>query len=257
MKKIISIFILSLIILPLMSCKNNSPADTVLPSPTESKEIVSLTPTPEPTLSEQDKVTLEEYNKLFSYCKSYNDWYAVMLLKGMLEEEKITSKQFSAIFDIEAFQKAKDFDEKTWGNIQSQLTNIKDIINGQSNNLNKSEMDSFYNYLCSASKQNTVLISMFDSSEVVERLVNAISDIKKWFNTPNEENFLPVEKTLTSKDVTPAEVMILSCYLFNSPELPDMISTEKGNLESSVFLGERNITIYSNQAYEELFDLNQ
>lgn len=257
MKKIIAVFMLSLIIFSFVSCKSNSPAETVQPSPTQSKEIATPTPTPIPTLSEQDKVVLTEYNKLFSYCKSYNDWYAVLLLKGMLDEEKITSKQFAAIFDIETFQKAKDFDESTWADIQSQLTSIKDIINGQSKNLKESDMDIFYNYLCSASKQNTVFIAMFDSPEATGRLANAITDINKWFNTPNEDNFKLVEKAFLLEDVTPGEIMILSCYLFNSPELPDMISTEDGDLESSVFLSDHNITIYSNQAYEKLFDLNQ
>lgn len=243
MKRVIYILLSGVLFLGIVSCqaKETITEGSITTPKYSSEETFIPSRTNKPVLSEQDKKIVSKYNELLYYCQNYNDWYAALLLKEMLDKEEITLDQFSALFDIDFFNKAKEFDDKLWKQIQNQLEDIANIINGQQNNINETDMNNCYNYLCSATQQNTIFLTMFESKETIDRLILTVNDLHIWFNSPTEDNFIPIKKKFLSEDMTSGEIIMLSCYLYNSPKLPSEVQTGTGNVDSSTYLDEQGI----------------
>jgi hypothetical protein len=242
MKKYIFILLSVILILALISCQAT---ETVSDSKetTGNTPIITSTPsrTKKPVLSEEEKANVSRYNELFSYCQEFNDWYAAVLLKEMLVQGKITYDQFSAIYEIDFFYKAKKFDDNLWMQIKNQLNEIADTINGHTNDISETDMNNYYNYLCSSAKQDIFYLSMFESKDKIQRMAQAVNDIHVWFKNPTEENFIPIQNTFLSGDLSSGEIVMLSCYLYNSPRLPDKVESEIQYIDSLVYLNEHGV----------------
>ena len=253
MKKIVFLLLSVIFFLALISCQAKE-AVTDSKETTENTSIKTSTPsrTKKPVLSEEEKTNVSRYNELFSYCQMFNDWYAAVLLKEMLDVGEITYDQFSAVFEIDPFNKAKDFDDKLWMQIKNQLNEVASVINGHTNDISKTTMDNCYNYLCSSAQQDTFYLCILESQGKIQRMAQAVNDIHVWFKNPTEENFLPIQNTFLSEDLSSGEIVMLSCYLYNSPKLPSEVESEAQYVDSLVYLNEHEINKYGDQAIIEL-----
>lgn len=257
MRKVLCLFMIALMILVITACDDNadntSQDESVMPSqvhvPQPSEPIAAATP--KPTLSEEEKETISRSNELLSYCGEYNDWYAAVLLKDMYDNNEITQEQFSELYNISGFESAKDFDDIVWKQIKDHLASISSIINAEAVP-SETDMEAFYNYLCSSAQEGTAFITLFNTQGKKDNVKSGINDIRKWFNDPSEDNFALVQEAVSSKALTPGEVLLLGSQLYYSPDLPETVPAENGDVESSVYLDDKGIDGLIDMAYNEI-----
>ena len=224
MKKIIAIFS-CVILCSLIGC---SPVDTV----EESMPIISTitilseeqaSPTPNPTLSEEEKENTNSYNELLSICEKYNDWSAALLIKTMYEEGRVTKDQYYKLFSISAFSDAKDYEEEFWIKIESYIGNISNVINGVGQ-ATEEDIQNLFQDLRNSIQQGTIYIAIFDSQEKIDRVTEGITCIDNWLMQNTEEYFAAVLSFLNSDELSTGEKVLLYCYLFYNPNLPEDIN---------------------------------
>lgn len=255
MHRILCVFVIILILFIITSCTDNISQDksdltteVYEQQPSES----TVTATPKSTLSEDEKRTISRLNEYLSYCRDHNDWYAAVLLKEMYDNGEITQEQFSELYNISAFENAKDFDDEVWKQIKDHLVNISSILNEETVSCNETDVKAFYNYLCSSAQKGTVYITLFNTQEKKNNIKSGIDYIRKWFKDPSEDNLALVKEVLSAEALSPGEVLFLGSQLYYNLDLPETISAENGVVESSVYLDDKGFDVLIDTAYNKI-----
>ncbi len=245
--------LLALIIFALMSCAiacdNESTAVTNLESITTTTVIATPPPTltPKPTLSEEEIRIKQEYNDLVDICEKYNDWSAVLLIREMYKAGKISENYFKSLNSIEAFNGMKDYNEETWGEYESQIRRVSDILNG------KSKDEGFiYEHLSRMTKYKTVYVMLFDTEEKRENIIFGVSCINAWFLNPSKEKFNSIKQIYFSDKLTPGEILVLSCYIQYHPDKPSVVLDGDKKIDLEDYLKKNGILELSQNALKML-----
>lgn len=214
-------------------------------------EQLSSSPPPKPTLSEQEIKNREEYNELMDICERYNDWSAALLIRDMYNKGIVTQNQYAKLYSISAFEGIKDFSEELWSQIQNQLNSASNVLNEKENSMDR---DALYAYLSNASQQGTVYIKLLDSQEKQDRMIRSVAYIDRWFDDPTEQNFERVEQDYFADELTPGEIILLSCHMQYHFNRPDKVLREKKMVDAIVFLEERGIMEHAQNALDILYN---
>ena len=256
MKKVIVILLCGVLCI-LFGC---SPNETVVESATSISTNTTLTeapasPTPKPTLSEEDKENINKYNELLGLCEKYHDWSAAILIKTMYEEGKITEDQYYELFSISAFLEAKDYDEEFWLKIKSYIESISDVINGVGETTEE-DIQTFYQNIGNAVQQGSIYIAIFDSQDKIDRVSKEITYIDNWLIENTEDNFTVVLSFLNSEELCPGERIVLYCYLYYNPNLPQDIDSNGKKVTVTEYFNNNGLEGYLDSVGEELLSLN-
>ncbi len=247
MKKIAWLFVMLIMLLAFAACAGEPDSNEEDVTETPVAPTLTPPPTPKPTLSEEDIENRERYDELITIAERYNDWSAALLIREMLSDGKITESQYSKLFSIAAFKDAKNFKDAIWDKTKSQFSDVADVLNGTSKDMDK---DEFYKFLFDASQHRTVYIMLFDSREKQERVIRGISSIDEWFEEPTDEKFDAFTEFYFSDDLTPGEVILLNCYLQSHPNCPAEISGKP----TSKYLTSKGIQEHADRALGELYN---
>lgn len=255
-KHIMIIVVLIVLLLSFVSCskqvedvEGNHTPDITDESPVQqTQEVSEPTPTPKPTLSEEEIRVIEKYNELIGYCKYYNDWSAAVFVKGMYDYGAISEADFYELASIPGFEDIGEFSDEAWKRIAKHTETLSLILNGKLEELDDEGMEDFYQSLCDASQKGTVYINAFDSMEKQERVIKGVALINKWLDDPTQENFELVKEVYFSEDLTPGEIILLYCHMYYSNG--EVIE------DKQEFLDNQGIKEYADEAYNNLLELN-
>ena len=90
---------------------------------------------------------------------------------------------------------------------------------------------------------------LFDSMEKQGRVVRGVSSIDEWFEEPTDEKFNAFTELYFSDDLTPGEIIVLSCYLQYHPNCP----AEIGRKQTSKYFASKEIQEHAGRALEKLY----
>ncbi len=221
MKKTLCILLCTAMILSLCACTaapaEQTPASTPVstPEPTPSPT-PKPTPTPEPTLSPEEieaAKNMEEYDKYKMYYQTYGDEYALLFIKDMLDEGKITPDMLDGLNgSFGTFS-----DDMTWHFFRKTYEEQLNIINGKLEKMYPEALATVFNtYLHDDSLLGIVHITLLDTEEKRERFINGIEIINAFYESPTDENRIKMEDVFFAEDLTPGEIRMLFSWIWSS-----------------------------------------
>lgn len=220
---------------------------TTVPTQNVSQESSEQLSVPEPTLTEDPQKTLEKYNSLLDEGSKYNDWSAAVEIKKMHDAGEISEEQLSALVFASEFREIRNLTDEQWAQTIEQVNNIADILNGKRKDVDEAGMDEFYENLCMAAQQDRVYINALGTQEQKDRVSEGIIYINHWLRESAEQGFDVVKQYFFSDELTPAEVILLSCHMYYA-------TSENENRTD--FLDSQGIKDYTDEALTELLSEN-
>lgn len=253
MKRVIIIIIIVVLLISSISCakqiaeENNTITIAPVPKENDSIETTGYSSAPESTPQKDQDMMLKEYNGLLENCREYTDWSAAVLIRDMYNDEKISEEHYTELASVSGFLGTQDLNDGLWVQVKKHIERISNILNGQQKDLDKAGLDRFYQELCIDSQQDIVYINALDSQEKKDRVLKSIRYINEWIDEQTEENFDNVKIVFFSDELTPGEVIILSCYMYYAK------GQDKKRIE---FLDNQGFKDYTDDALFNLFNEN-
>ncbi len=274
MKKYCITLLAVLLIFSFTACTAAPAEQTPAPTPVSTSEptpspTLEPTPTPEPTLSpeeiEQAK-NIEEYEKYKMYYRTYGDDFALLFIRDMLDEEKITEDMFNeAMIIIKNGNPVETgpADELTWETFRLDYEERSSILYGKQEKMYSEALSFVINSLWDYASEGKIPITLFDSEER-ERVLAGIEIINDFFQSPTDENREQIEDMFFSEELTPGEILLLFTWISSSPDVVQIKEVRVGGKKYSlsdylskviekygVSMGKRYV-----EAYETLIELN-
>jgi len=184
-------------------------SETATPSPT-----AEPTPTPEPTMSPEEieqSENMAEYEKYKMYYKTYGDDFALLFIKDMVDEGKITADMLDNINGtLGTFT-----DEETWNSYFAVYREYVAILYGEMEEMYPEGFNAVDASLVESSDQGILRVTWLETDEERERLIDAVDAINQWHENPTDENRVKMEDAYFSDDLTLAEDEILFNWMLS------------------------------------------
>lgn len=186
-------------------------SETATPTPT-----AEPTPTPEPTMSPEEIEEAEnmaEYEKYKMYYETYGDELALVFIKDMLDEGKITADMLDDLNGpLGTFT-----DKATWEIFYSMRDEWTAILNGELEEMYPDALDTINTNLYEDCIQGILHITLLDTEEKRQRVISGAEIIDEFYANPTDVNRIKMENMLFSEELTPGEIRLLFTWLWNCP----------------------------------------
>ncbi len=206
------------------------------------------------------KENKDEYEKYKGYYEKYKDDFALLFIKNMVDEGKITPEMLDSINGT----LYTGTDEATWEMYREIYEEWSSILNGKQEEMYPEALDAVNNQLYEEAAQGIIHITLFDTEEKRQRVMNGIEKISEFYVNPTEGNREKMEDMYFSDDLTPGEIDMLFTWILANPNVDNVKTVTINGKEYTMgdyltidierygtSMGKRDY-----EAYESLIELN-
>ncbi len=147
------------------------------------------------------KETLAIINNYKRYYEEYGDYYALILIKKLYEDENITKDSY--------YNEVNEILNETYPEATTQYSYYSALLNGRMEEIDEVSFGYFLDALVSNAYTGQLRLSLFDHPKQRERVEAGVKIIDKWIENPNDGNTKAFEQLMSSKELTDEEKVYL------------------------------------------------